>query len=119
MEGFPAGTFPEVLKILVKASSRDAPGTEDSKFKKRTTRQSAGSGTTSTPSIYGASRPGSESVPGASTSARVGEAFETAGDVGSPGKQGELSKGVDLEYGGGAAGFIGKASPISWVQRCK
>jgi hypothetical protein len=119
MEGFPAGTFPEVPEILAKASSRDAPATEDSRFKKRTTRQSVEGGTTSTPSIYGSSRSGNERGTEASTSARVGEAFETAGDVGSPGKQGELSKGVDLEYGGGAAGFIGKASPISWVQRCK
>lgn len=119
MEGFPAGTFPEVNKMLAKATSRDTPGTEDSKHKKRALRQSVGSVTTSTPSTYGASGPGSESVPEPSGVAHVGEAFETAGDAGSPGKQGELSKGVDLEYGGGAAGFIGKASPISWVQRCK
>lgn len=119
MEGFPAGTFPEVTEILAKANAREPPPTEDSNFRRRSLGKSIASGTTSTPLVHGASRPSSESIPEASGSARVGEAYETAGDVGSPGRQGELSKGVDLEYGGGAVGFIGKASPISWLQRCK
>ena len=119
MEGFPAGTFPEVTEILAKAHTRDTLDTAEPNFKKRTMRQSVASGTVFTPPRVAHSHPSIESIPEASSSAHVGEAFETAGDVGSPGKQGELSKGVDLEYGGGAAGFIGKASPISWVQRCK
>jgi hypothetical protein len=121
MEGFPAGTFPEVTEILAKATtSRAGPGTEESKSK-WPIRQIVGPGTYFTPPTYGGSRPGSESVAETTSTAPAGdgEALEIAGDVGSPGKQGELSKGVDLEYGGGAAGFIGKASPISWVQRCK
>jgi hypothetical protein len=50
---------------------------------------------------------------------QVGEAVEIAENVGSPGKYGELSRLVDLGYGAGAAGFVGKVSEISWVQRCK
>ncbi|KAK5377738.1 hypothetical protein LTR20_002199 [Exophiala xenobiotica] len=37
-------------------------------------------------------------------------------DVGSPGKQGELSDVVDLDGGSGASGFIGKMSEMSWFR---
>ena len=37
--------------------------------------------------------------------------------VGSPGKQGELPHIVSLSNGGGAAGFVGKMSEISWISR--
>ena len=37
--------------------------------------------------------------------------------MGSPGKQGELLRVVSLDNGGGASGFVGKLSEISWIQR--
>ncbi|KIW69264.1 hypothetical protein, variant [Phialophora macrospora] len=37
--------------------------------------------------------------------------------VASPGKQGELPRIVSLNNGGGASGFVGKMSEISWIQR--
>ena len=38
-------------------------------------------------------------------------------DVGSPGRQGELSGVVQLNQGSGLSGYIGKMSDISWIQR--
>lgn len=112
-EGFPLGAFPEVTTLL--AHARDAPATELSDPRQRTTGRTAASRTASSPLFAeSGSAPGSSSA-----AAQVGEAVEIAEDVGSPGRQGELSRRVDLEYGAGAAGFIGKASEISWVQRCK
>src|SRR4051794_6201211 len=37
--------------------------------------------------------------------------------VGSPGRQDELSRIVNLDSGKGASGFIGKMSEITWIQR--
>jgi hypothetical protein len=45
-----------------------------------------------------------------------GEAHATS-SVGSPGSQGTLQHVVTLDRGGGASGFIGKMSEISWIQR--
>ncbi|KAJ9611217.1 hypothetical protein H2200_004400 [Cladophialophora chaetospira] len=42
---------------------------------------------------------------------------KAASTVGSPGKQGELHQIVSLDNGGGASGFVGKMSEISWIQR--
>lgn len=39
--------------------------------------------------------------------------------VGSPGAQDELASVVDLGSGAGAAGFVGKLSEVSWIQRCR
>lgn len=39
--------------------------------------------------------------------------------MGSPGAQDELSTLVDLGSGAGAAGFVGKISEVSWIQRCR
>jgi hypothetical protein len=39
--------------------------------------------------------------------------------VGSPGAQDELASVVDLGSGAGAAGFVGKVSEVSWIQRCR
>ena len=39
--------------------------------------------------------------------------------VGSPGAQDELVSVVDLGSGAGAAGFVGKVSEVSWIQRCR
>lgn len=39
--------------------------------------------------------------------------------VGSPGAQDQLSEAVDLGKGTGAAGFMGKMSEVSWIQRAK
>ena len=38
-------------------------------------------------------------------------------DVGSPGRQGEISGVVHLNTGSGLAGYIGKMSEVSWIQR--
>ncbi|KIW28114.1 hypothetical protein, variant [Cladophialophora immunda] len=38
-------------------------------------------------------------------------------DAGSPHRQGELNHIVTLDLGGGASGFVGKMSEISWIQR--
>ncbi|OAP58456.1 hypothetical protein AYL99_07546 [Fonsecaea erecta] len=51
---------------------------------------------------------------------RVGESYGEAkarSSVGSPGRQGELNHIVSLDFGGGASGFVGKMSEISWIQR--
>jgi hypothetical protein len=45
-----------------------------------------------------------------------GEAHAAA-SAGSPGTQGTLEHVVSLDRGGGASGFIGKMSEISWIQR--
>ena len=111
-EGFPLSAFPEVTTILSQA--RNPPTTESSDLRQRTAKRTTAIRTTISPLF-----PESSSAPESSSSAQVGEAVEIAEDVGSPGRQGELSKRVDLEYGAGAAGLIGKASEISWVQRCK
>lgn len=42
---------------------------------------------------------------------------KAASSVGSPGRQGELSRVVDLDFGRGASGFVGKMSEMSWIQR--
>jgi hypothetical protein len=39
--------------------------------------------------------------------------------VGSPGRQDELSRVVNLDLGKGASGFIGKMSEITWIQRAR
>ena len=39
--------------------------------------------------------------------------------VGSPGAQDELASIVNLGSGAGAAGFVGKVSEVSWIQRCR
>ncbi len=39
--------------------------------------------------------------------------------MGSPGAQDELASVVDLGSGAGAAGFVGKISEVSWIQRCR
>ena len=43
----------------------------------------------------------------------------TAATVGSPGAQDQLNDAVDLGSGTGAAGFMGKMSEVSWIQRAK
>src|ERR1700733_1738229 len=43
----------------------------------------------------------------------------TSATVGSPGTQDQLSEAVDLGRGTGAAGFMGKMSEVSWIQRAK
>lgn len=43
--------------------------------------------------------------------------FNTAYSAASSGHQDELSRIVDLNAGKGAAGFIGKMSEITWIQR--
>lgn len=43
----------------------------------------------------------------------------TPATVGSPGTQDQLSEAVDLGRGTGAAGFMGKMSEVSWIQRAK
>jgi hypothetical protein len=48
-----------------------------------------------------------------------GERNVAAIRVGSPSHQGVLSAVVDLGQGAGAQGFIGKASEISWLERCQ
>jgi hypothetical protein len=42
----------------------------------------------------------------------------TSARVGPPGSQDELATDVDLGRGDGAVGFLGKASEVSWIQRC-
>lgn len=49
----------------------------------------------------------------------AGESKVAAISVGSPNHQGVLTAPVDLGQGGGAKGFIGKASEISWLERCR
>ncbi|OCT47859.1 fungal specific transcription factor domain-containing protein [Cladophialophora carrionii] len=52
--------------------------------------------------------------------ARAGTASgenKAGSSVGSPGRQGELPRVVSLNSGGGASGFVGKMSEISWIQR--
>ena len=39
--------------------------------------------------------------------------------MGSPGAQDELASIVNLGSGAGAAGFVGKVSEVSWIQRCR
>ncbi|OQV06017.1 Fungal specific transcription factor domain-containing protein [Cladophialophora immunda] len=62
-------------------------------------------------------------TPQTSTAHGPARASETTGEnrarssVGSPGKQGELLRIVSLDNGGGASGFVGKMSEISWIQR--
>jgi hypothetical protein len=111
-EGFPLDAFPEITTILSQA--RDLPAAESSDLRRRTSGRTIVTRTTTSHHF-----PERSSAPESSSAAQVGEAVEIAEDVGSPGRQGELSKRVDLEHGAGAAGFIGKASEISWVQRCK
>ncbi len=50
-------------------------------------------------------------------SSDAGGEYKAASSVGSPGKQGELYQIVTLDNGGGASGFVGKMSEISWIQR--
>jgi hypothetical protein len=49
----------------------------------------------------------------------AGESKVAAISVGSPNHQGVLTAPVDLGEGGGAKGFIGKASEISWLEGCR
>ncbi|KIY03019.1 uncharacterized protein Z520_01485 [Fonsecaea multimorphosa CBS 102226] len=51
---------------------------------------------------------------------RLGDVYgesKAKSSVGSPARQGELSHVVTLDLGGGASGFVGKMSEISWIQR--
>jgi hypothetical protein len=43
----------------------------------------------------------------------------TSATVGSPGAQDQLTDAVDLGRGTGSAGFMGKMSEVSWIQRAK
>ncbi|KIW75157.1 hypothetical protein Z517_11929 [Fonsecaea pedrosoi CBS 271.37] len=62
-------------------------------------------------------RPSPSSSPGRSRrNHRYGETKANS-SVGSPRKQGELNFLVSLDFGGGASGFVGKMSEISWIQR--
>ncbi len=65
-------------------------------------------------------RPGSSgtgsSIVVADGAASTGERRVLA-DVGSPSRQGEISEIVHLHKGSGLAGYIGKMSEISWIQR--
>ena len=45
-----------------------------------------------------------------------GEAFMTS-DIGSPDRQREMAGVVDLDHGTGMAGYVGKMSGMSWLQR--
>ena len=56
------------------------------------------------------------SVALADETSSVGERRVLA-DVGSPSRQGELNRVVHLHEGSGLAGYIGKMSEISWIQR--
>lgn len=49
----------------------------------------------------------------------VGGEKSAASSIGSPGRQGELTRVVDLDSGSGAAGFVGKMSDVSWIQRVR
>ena len=62
--------------------------------------------------------PQSSSIPLAKDEVSTGEKSAPA-TVGSPGPQGELTQPVGLVPGSGAAGYVGKMSEISWIQRAR